>query len=264
LNAQLDDFRQKSSSVETEQAKLDPEQAEKLRALGYLATDGGGINGEQKSAIDPKDKVEVARKFHRALADIGEDHYDEAIANLRDVVRLEPEMGSAYLELGRALVHNKQDQEALPMLRMAVEKLPDSGIPHYELGLLLVKNKDWEAALKEMQAAVVCTPHSALLHFDLAAVLTRLKRVNEAVAEYEKALEIDPDYFEANLTYGRLLLLEGHPEDALPKLSSAVKAEPESAEAHASLADAYEKLGQVENASAERVKASQLKAQQPE
>jgi len=261
LEEQLGDFQQKSSSAKTEQAKLDPAQAEKLRALGYLAADSVGVNSEEKSSVDPKDKIEVATKFHRALANIGEDHYDEAIADLREVVRLEPEMGSGYLELGRALVHHRQDQEALPILQMAAKKLPDSGMAHYELGLLLVKTRQWEAALAEMQAAVVCSPSSALLHFNLAALHTRLKHVPEAIAEYEKALEIDPDYFDANLTYGRLLLQQGHPDAALPKLSQAAKVDPNSAEGHAFLGRAYEELGQKQNAERERAKAAQLGAQ---
>jgi arylsulfatase A-like enzyme/Tfp pilus assembly protein PilF len=264
LDAQLASFQQKTSSAEIAATKLDPDQAEKLRALGYLATDSSSANSNSKSAIDPKDKIEVANKFHRALVEMEDGHYDEGISNLREVVRLEPDMGSAYLELGRALVHRKQDQEALTMLRTAAEKLPDSGMAHYEYGLLLIKNGQWETALAEMQAAVVCTPTSALWHFNLAAVHTHLKHVPEAVTEFEKALELDPDYFEANLTYGRLLLQQGHPDTALPKLIRAAKVNPTSADAHASLATAYAQLGQAEDASRERTKAAELKAQPPE
>jgi Tfp pilus assembly protein PilF len=136
-------------------------------------------------------------------------------------------------------------------------------LAHYELGLLLVKTHDWEAALHEMQAAVVCTPGSALMHFDLAAIETRLNHVPEATKEYEKALQLDPDYFQANLTYGRLLLLEKDPDAALPKLMRAVKVSPDSAEAHEFLANAYQQLGQAENAERERAKAEQLKTQPP-
>jgi arylsulfatase A-like enzyme/Flp pilus assembly protein TadD len=264
LDAQLGGFERKTSSAETEQSKLDPAQVEKLRALGYLASDSVGVKSDKLPAVDPKDKIEVANAFHRALETIGEDRYDEAIADLRHVIRLEPDMGSGYLELGRALVHIKRDEEAVPVLRTAVEKLPDSGLAHYEFGLLLVKTRDWEAALREMQSAVVCTPGSALMHFDLAAIQTRLKHLPEATKEYEKALELDPDYFQANLTYGRLLLLEKDPDAALPKLARAVKVNPDSAEAHSFLADAYQQLGQVENANRERAAAAQLKSQPPE
>jgi arylsulfatase A-like enzyme/Flp pilus assembly protein TadD len=264
LEAQLADFQQKTSSVRTEPTKLDPTQAEKLRALGYLASDSAGTNSSEKAAIDPKDKIEIANKFHRSLVDMEKDRYNEAIAELREVVRLEPDLASGYLELGRALVHLRQYQEALPVLRTAAEKHPKSGMAHYELGLALIKTGQWEAALPEMQAAVVCTPNSAQLHFYAGAVHLRLKHIPEATAEFENSLKIEPDHFLANLKYGEMLFREGDAAAALPKLTRAAKVDPESAEAHAFLADAYQQLGQLQNASRERAKAEQLKTQAPE
>jgi arylsulfatase A-like enzyme/Flp pilus assembly protein TadD len=264
LESQLADFQQKTSSVRTEPTKLDPTQAEKLRALGYLASDSAGSNSSEKVAVDPKDKIEIANKFHRSLVDLEEDRYDEAIAELREVVRLEPDIASGHLELGRALVHVRQYQEALPVLRTAAEKNPKSGMAHYELGLALIKTGQWEAALPEMEAAVVCTPNSSQLHFYAGAVHLRLKHIPEATAEFENSLKIDPDHFLANLKYGEMLLREGDAAAALPKLVRAAKVDPQSAEAHAALADAYQQLGQAQNASRERAKAAQLKTQAPE
>jgi tetratricopeptide (TPR) repeat protein len=264
LDSQLTDFQQKTSSARTEPTKLDPTQAEKLRALGYLASDSAVADSSGKAAIDPKDKIEIANKFHRSLVDIEEDRYDEAIAELREVVRLEPDIDSGYLQLGRALVHVRQYQEALPVLRTAAEKNPKSGMAHYELGLALIKTGQWEAALPEMQAAVVCTPNSAQLHFYAGAVHLRLKHIPEATAEFENSLKIEPDHFLANLKYGEMLFREGDATAALPKAVRAAKVNPKSAEAHAFLADVYQQLGQPQNASRERAKAAQLKSQPPD
>jgi choline-sulfatase len=264
LESQLADFQQKTSSIRTDQTKVDPTQAEKLRALGYLTSDSAGANASENGAIDPKDKIEVANKFHRSLVDLEEDRYEEAIVELREVVRLEPDIASGHLELGRALVHVQRYQEALPALRTAAEKNPKSGMAHYELGLALIKTGQWEAALPEMQAAVVCTPTSAQLHFYAGAVHLRLKHIPEATAEFESSLKIDPDHFLANLKYGEMLFREGDAAGALPKLSRAAKVDPKSAEAHAFLADAYHQLGQEQNASRERAKAEQLKGRPPD
>jgi arylsulfatase A-like enzyme/Flp pilus assembly protein TadD len=260
LQAQLADFQQKTSSAGTDQTKLDPTQAEKLRALGYLASDSAGTVSNGKPAVDPKDKIEVANMFHRSLVDMEEDHYELAIANLSEVVRLEPDIASGHLELGRALVHVQRYEDALPVLRTAAEKNPSSGMAHYELGLALIKTGQWAAALPEMQAAVACTPNSAQLHFYAAAVHLRLGHIPEATAEFESSLKIEPDHFLANLKYGEMLFRTNDAEGALPKLVRAAKVEPESEEAHAALADVYQNLGQTQNASRERAKASELKA----
>ena len=265
LDGQLSDFRKRTGSSAVERAEVDPAGEEKLRALGYLGSAGENSNSSEQALIDPKDKIDFANKIHQYMFGLEADRYEEAIAGLREIVKQYPsDAGTAYLEFGKALIHVEKYQEAVPVLRSALEKMPDSSSAHYQLGLALAKTGQWEAALPEMQAAVEHKPTSAQLHYYLALVHTRLKQVPEASTQYEKALELDPDHFQANLRYGRLLFLEGHPEAALPKLSRAAKVDPNSAEAHAFLADAYQQLGQAENASRERTKASQLKTLPPE
>ncbi|HVM93306.1 MAG TPA: sulfatase-like hydrolase/transferase [Terriglobales bacterium] len=259
LDSQLSQFYVKTRSAQTEHAGIDPAQAESLRALGYLASDSPAQKDKSKAVVDPKDKIAIANEMHRALVDIEEDRYDEAIAGLQDVVRKEPDAATGYLELGRALVHQRRFDDALPALRAAAERTPDSGMAHYELALALIKTGQWDAALPELQAAVVCTPKSAQMHFYLAAVHLRLKHFPEATAEFDKALELDSDHFLANLKYGEMLLLEGKADAALPKLNKAVKLEPKSAEAHAFLSRAFEELGQKQNAERERAIAAGLK-----
>lgn len=265
LDSQLSDFRKKTNGAVVEQARLDSAREESLRALGYMGSVGGDSNSKEKALIDPKDKIDFANMLHETMFSLEADRFDEAFAGLGNIAQQYPsDAASAYLEFGRALIHREKYQEAASILRIAVEKMPDSSTAHYELGLALVKMGQWEAALPEIQAAVERKPTSAQFHFYLAAIHTRLKHVPEATREYEKALEIDRNHFESNLTYGRLLFLEGHAEAALPKLLRAVKVDPESAKAHAFLADAYQQLGQAENASRERAKAAELKSQPPE
>lgn len=265
LDRQLAEFRKKTSNVKGTAAEVDPSAAEKLRALGYLGSSGGDSNSSEKPMIDPKDKIDFANKIHQYIFDLEEDHYDEGMAGLREIVQQYPgDAGTAYLEFGKALIHLQKYSEALPVLRGAVEKVPESSSAHYQFGLALARTGQWEAALPEMKAAVEHDPASAQMHYYLAAVENRLKHLPEAASEYEKALQLAPDHFQANLRYGRLLFLEGDAAAALPKLSRAAKVEPTSAEAHVFLADAYQKLGQVQNANRERAKAAELNASPPE
>jgi len=265
LDSQLSEFKKKTSSAAVEQAELNPEAEEKLRALGYLSSDSGNSNNSEKALIDPKDKIDFANKIHEYMFGLELDHYEEALAGLHELVQQYPaDAGTAYLEFGKSLVHLGKYQDALPILRRAVEKLPDSSTAHYQLGLALAKTGQWEAALSEIQAAAERNPTSAQMHYYLAAVHNRLQHLPEAAAEYEMALKLDPNHFQANLRYGRMLFLEGHADAALPKLAHAVMVNPDSAEAHAFLADAYQQLGQVENANRERAAAEQLKSQPPD
>jgi arylsulfatase A-like enzyme/Flp pilus assembly protein TadD len=260
LNAQLSNFWEKTMPGSAEQVRLDPAQAERLHALGYMASDGRKEDRIDKPLVDPKDKVEVANLLQEAIIALAKGHYDDAMAKISKVIR-DPDADNAYLEFGTELVRHKRYQDAAPLLRKAVEKLPDSAGAHYELGIALVNTGQWDAALPQMQAAVTLKPDSASLHFNLAAVNTRLKHLPEAMAECEKALEIDPDHFDANLTYGKLLLMQGHPELAITSLSHAVKVKPASAEAHFFLGQGYQKLGDTESANREREIVRDLSAQ---
>jgi predicted Zn-dependent protease len=102
------------------------------------------------------------------------------------------------------------------------------------------------------------------MHFYLAAVHLRLKQIPEATSEFDKTLELDANHFLANLKYGQMLLLEGDAAGALPKLTRAVKSNPDSAEAHDTLAGAYQALGQKEKAVREHALAGQSQRQPPE
>ncbi len=252
LDTQLSGFLQKTTSAQTKDAKLDPVVVEKLRALGYLASESSTPrNGEKAGTIDPKDKVEVANKYHRALVKGEEGHYKEEIADLRDIVAHEPDVPGAYFNLGSALISQGEYQEALPFLHKAADSFPDSAAPHYQLGLALSFLGQWDAALREMQAAVVCLPNSANLHYLVASLHTQLQQMPEAIKEYEKAIELDPNNFDAYLGYGRLLFLQGRSSAALPKLILAAKLNPDSMDAHMALANVYTELRQTEKAERE-------------
>lgn len=261
LQSQLDSFHKKTESEKTENAKLDPAQAENLRALGYLASDSSdNSTSDATSGVDPKDKIQIANLMHQGLVDIEDDRYDEAIPKFEKVVTDEPNSPSGRLELGRALVHVKRYQDAIPVLQDAVAKSPDSGMAHFELGLAYVKTGQWEASLPEFQAADAKTPNSAQLHFYVGAVYARLKQVPEAEKEFEEALKLDPNHYLTNLLYGRLLFLERHPQQALPKLLLAAKLQPDYREPHRFLADYYEVTNQPQKAARERELAAKGKA----
>jgi choline-sulfatase len=265
LDFKLTKFQQETSSAPSASATLDPVQAEKLRALGYMPSDPAvGATQPAKTLIDPKDKIEVANQFHRAAVDFEEDRDDEGISTLRDLLQREPGMTGVSMELGRALYREQRYPEALPYYRSAAEKMPDSSAAHYELALTLVKTKDWDAALPEARTAARLASDSAQVHYFLGMVELHLKHLPEATAEILRSLEIDPNHFAANLKYGEMLLIEGHPDEALPRLQRASEVDPNSAEAHKYLADTYHQLGKIQEEVNERTKAATLKDRPPD
>lgn len=264
LAAQLEDLRRKTTQTLLELAKPDPEQVEKLQALGYVASDASNSKtGSTDSGIDPKSKIEVSNLLHDAMLDVEDARYREAVPLLDRVLVEQPGMPIAEMQLGIAHARLRNYAEALPHLEKAVKVLPDSGMGHYELGLARFETGDWKAAAPEFEAAVAKAPRWADAHFSLASVYARIDRVPDAMTELDTTLKLNPDHYRANLLRGRILSLQKIPDQALPNLQKAVEVQPASVEAHLFLGDAYAQLGRQQDALREREEAARLRQASP-
>ena len=261
LNLQLDQFRQKTAQSLTELAKPDPEQMQKLQALGYVASSSdAAASSPSVSGIDPKTKIEVANLLHDAMFDVEDARYQEALPLLEKVLAQAPDMPVANMQYGMAQARLKNYDKALGPLQKAVAAQPDNGMGHYELGLALFETGDWKSAAPQFEASVARAPRWADAHFSLAAVYARIDRVPEAMTELDACLVLQPDHYRANLLRGRILSLQGNPAAALANLQKAVQVQADSREAHLFLAEAYAQLGRVFDAERERAEAQKLNA----
>jgi tetratricopeptide (TPR) repeat protein len=256
IAGQLDAFRSGTSQTLIELAKPDPEQTQKLQALGYVASDTTTSHDDKNlSGADPKLKIEVSNMLHDAMFDVEDARYQDAVPLLKRVLAEEPNMPIANMQYGMAQARLKNYAEAIPPLQKATQLLPDNGMGRYEFGLALFETGDWKGAAPQFEEAVARAPKWADAQFSLASVYARIDRVPEAMQHLDICLELSPDHYRANLLRGRLLSLLGKPSDALPNLQKAAQVEPKSREAHLFLAEAYAQLGRVVDERAERAQA---------
>jgi arylsulfatase A-like enzyme/Flp pilus assembly protein TadD len=256
---QLSELREKTSQSLVGLAKPDPEQVEKLRALGYVASSSGEpVSNTLPAGDDPKEKIEISNLLHDAMFDVEDAHYQQAIPLLERVLKEQPEMPVANMQYGMAEARLNHYDRALAPLQKAVKLLPDNGMGHYELGLALFEGGDWKAAAPQFAAAVKNAPRWADAHFSLAAVYARIDRVPEAMTELDTTLELSPEHYRANLLRGRILSLQHNPLQAIVNLEKAVEVQPDSSEAHLFLAEAYEQMGRNLEGQRERLAAQKL------
>jgi choline-sulfatase len=261
LGFKLDEFHQKTGQTLVELAKPDAEQAQKLQALGYVASVSTAIlDDKMLSGVDPKTKIEVSNLLHDAMFDVEDARYEEAVPLLERVLKEQPDMPVANMQYGMAQARLKKYDQALGALQKAVKLLPDNGMGHYELGLALFETGDWKGAAPEFEASVARAPRWADAHFSLAAVYARIDRVPEALTELDTTLGLTPGHYRANLLRGRILSLQGNPAGAIANLEKAAQVQPDSREAHLFLADAYAQLGRTFDAQRERAAAQSLPA----
>ncbi len=259
MASQLEEFRRNTSVASTSPSNVGPQQVEQLQALGYV-TSGfqKGSNAQPENGPDPKGKIKIANQMHLALLAIEDERYKDAIPELEAVLKSEPNMPLANLQLGRAWNSLETYDKAVPRLRKAVELSPESGRAHFELGMALAGTDNWAESTSQLESALAHVPDSDEISFDLANSYDHLGRVPDAIRTYEAALHLNPNHYRANLMLGRLLGMHNDPSSALPYLQKAVKLQPESSDAHKFLANVYLELGQQENARREQSEVQRL------
>jgi arylsulfatase A-like enzyme/Flp pilus assembly protein TadD len=266
LAAQLDAFRQKtSSSREAPTSVVDPEAQEKLAALGYVASSGNvSGSGGKESGADPKDKIEIVSLTNQANFLMEDQRYQEAVPVLQRLIAREPEASRPYLQLGQCLILLKDFPKAVPELRKIVTSRPDLTVSHFQLGMALLASEDIAGAVPELEIVVARDPRWERARLMLATAYLQTERVPDAVKQCEKVLEFDPNHYPTNLMLGRILLLSGDAEAALPKLEKAAALQPNAPEPHVLLTDAYDRLGRKTDAARERAEAKRLGASDEE
>jgi TolB-like protein len=117
--------------------------------------------------------------------------WEAAEAELRRAIALDPKLVAAriwhatYLTFIRG-VHD----EALAESRLAVELDPLSPHPRYQLSVTLFASRRFEEAAMEAERAVQIDPTYFLAHRQLGFALSELGRIQEAVATHERAVDL--------------------------------------------------------------------------
>jgi len=232
-----------------------PEVAQRLAALGYVGGSGGA---PATSGVNPKERIALANALHAAIVAVEDGAFGAAIPLLERVVREQPELPIAQLNLGVAHARQRQWAQAIPALSKAAALQPDTMIARYELGVAYYESGDLPKAAREFESVVARFPEFADARYSLASVYARIDRVADAIKELRAVLAIEPRHFRANLLIGRILTLQNQGTAALPHLRIAVDVEPRSAEALTFLADAYDKVGNSAEAAKARLRARDL------
>jgi choline-sulfatase len=158
-------------------SSVDPEEAKKLAALGYLS---GGSSDAGGPLPDPKERIGDLVAMRQAGELVKQKRYAPAIARLREVVAASPRFTDAWTLLGQALSESGAVEEAITAYRRVVELAPSLSP---EIGL------------------------------SLAGLYLGSNRFDEAAAHARLGEAINPGG--ANLLLGRVALRQRKPEVAL-------------------------------------------------
>jgi tetratricopeptide (TPR) repeat protein len=96
----------------------------------------------------------------------------------------------------QALEYQKQElpDQAIAELHQAIKLDPEYAEAHYQLGVIYHEKTDHNNAVRELKEAIRINPDYAEAHFRLGIVYQVLRGYSQAIAEYEEVQRINSDF----------------------------------------------------------------------
>jgi tetratricopeptide (TPR) repeat protein len=182
-------------------------------------------------------------------------HYFSELANRaeQDLVNSAPGSYQVHKLDAEGLESQEKWDEAAAEYRKILEvnpKLPDI---HYRLGRILLSRQPpaVDEAKKEFEAELAIDPANAAAEFMLGDIARQAQQWDEAIAHFSRAMKLDPGFEEAYLGLGMALNASGKYSEAVGPLESYVKMEAADPAGHYQVSIAYAKLGRKDDAARE-------------
>ena len=156
----------------------------------------------------------VWRRFNAGEALERWGHFDEAIREYREAVRMFPGFDMTHLRLGLALEKAGRVDEAISSMRQAIALNPDSFSANLNLGAALARAGKPDQALSYLQEAAGLAPASPEAWINLGGVLDSLGQPDTALKAFSRALALAPNSFEAHYNLGASLANMGRLDQA--------------------------------------------------
>ncbi len=231
--------------------KHDPEYARAWAALGGAY----GLKGNFLSMPEMVNQaIDLERRALALDSDLADAHMwlgtsllasgrtDEAIAEIREALRIEPENAPAYQSLARAYWVGIGDfKSAIPLFEKAIQLNPEAGYSYLQLSLLLAWEGQLDRAEDVSRRAVELQEQyiSGNLGLQIVGAHARLGYIHylrgdyaEAIREYEREMAFigagdhalrDRTLLELNVKIGAAYLRQGRKDDAERHFARALK-----------------------------------------
>ena len=232
---------------------IDPEEAKKLAALGYVGT----VKQRSGPLPNPRDEIHVLRDLKRAFLLAAEKRHDEAIAAFRALLAKNPALTDVSTRLGEVLLASGRAAEAAEVYRAAIAR-SERFSPDLSLALAIALSRAGEhrEAAQHAAAALAAGDReprdvltvaeiqraagdygAALRTLDRAGevagvdhargdIYARTDRPDEAIAAYRREIARHPAHLQSYANLAVIYAILGRPREAEEVLAEMVRANP--------------------------------------
>jgi tetratricopeptide (TPR) repeat protein len=207
--------------------------------------------------------LEVNPESGTAAINLGVAYMDEgraaeAIAQYRRAIEVAPYKAEAYINLGNIYDKDGKYDQAAGYYLQALSLSPDEPRVAYQLGDIFRRQGNLATAMLYFRKAVGGAPGNFKALVNLGEIARELGRQAEASEYYRQALALEPDSAEVYSGLGQLYGDMGRIDDAAASFSRAIAINPDLGEAYNKLGELYLENNQAGKAIAPLQKASQI------
>jgi choline-sulfatase len=193
--------------------------------------DTPGTDRAKGAAADPKDFLDLLRRFHAAERLHEEGSLERAVVVYRSIVSESPDFVQARVGESEALIRAQRWDEAALALDEIIKRGAATDSTYLNLALTYHQRGRSPEALEWLRKGVAAFPRSASLRHRTGRLLMVLKKPDEAVTELGEALAIDPQFLDARLALGLAEEARGRKDEARAALEDVRQRAPSSPEA---------------------------------
>ena len=178
----------------------------------------------------------------------------DALAELAEARRLDPNYARAHSDAGMILRYERKLPEALSAYREAVRLDPDSIDAHNGMAMTLANGGKLEEAVAEFREIVRIDPDSTIGYYNLSHVLADMDRDVESAAALREVIRIYPDHYNARYNLAELFRLEAKYDDAATQFREYLRLAPDTPENRRNITRATALIRQFEDPNAPPVR----------
>jgi arylsulfatase A-like enzyme/Flp pilus assembly protein TadD len=241
-------------------AGLNPDAADKLRALGYVAY-RSPVSAEAlaKGLPDPKQKLWEFNAVLEAADASRAGDFAKQESLLKQVAEKDPQMYLVPFMLGETALRQQKWEQAAQHLKRCLELNPDFDQAMSALANALTGLNQPEEARQWLDKALKANPQNYRAWFQKARLDARSDQA-AALASYNKVLEIQPNFAPARRDVGMLYFAQKKYPQAVKELAKAAALGLEEARLYNFLGICYSQTGRLQPAIASYRKAIALDA----
>jgi len=222
--------------------EVDPEVAEKLRALGYITSTSTKRNTSSPKFTpenDAKNLAELDWMLDDSLALHNKGNIEKAAELLEQVLAKRGDFTMAYLHLAMFYDELGQTEKSISTLKRALANQIEDTETYARLGLYLQKLGQFDQAVESIKKGIALDPRQIEAFNFLGMAYTNSDKYAEAEKVFRDALQLDPT---VAITYNNLAVLH------LQNYQTAVKYDPQMGQAWNGLGVVFASMNQPEKA----------------